>query len=297
MKVSLYVYDIEEKKIRGNNVFDVNDFERDFCDIMKDLMSKNDLERKFDFKDEKKIMYLNKYIYSENTHTMILEFISAKYANVRNVVDTDTLVQNKSKKKDVKDGDEEYTRMIIKFEGEKSREATCILQINANGVSISKIKQYLNEKIHEYHKSIDMIRYKLEIYNKVSDEFLQALSSVNRISALKLVVNTEDVEVSEFKDFSELNDIRDNIELMMKPAGRGGRIKKETVKKFYDMYKNNRSSIKKIWVNTHDMENNPLSFDTEKVKEKIRIEVNENVSGEPEEIDIINALRRYISKY
>lgn len=187
--------------------------------------------------------------------------------------------------------------MIIKFEGEKSREATCILQINANGVSISEIKQYLNEKIHEYHKSIDMIRYKLEIYNKVSDEFLQALSSVNRISALKLVVNTEDVEVSEFKDFSELNDIRDNIELMMKPAGRGGRIKKETVKKFYDMYKNNRSSIKKIWVNTHDMENNPLSFDTEKVKEKIRIEVNENVSGEPEEIDIINALRRYISKY
>lgn len=114
MKVSLYVYDIEEKKIRGNNVFDVNDFERDFCDIMKDLMSKNDLERKFDFKDEKKIMYLNKYIYSENTHTMILEFISAKYANVRNVVDTDTLVQNKSKKKDVKDGDEEYTSVLYR---------------------------------------------------------------------------------------------------------------------------------------------------------------------------------------
>lgn len=300
MKVTLYVYEMYAKKIRGKVISDVDNFEEDLICVLEMLMKKSTIERKEDMKDQKKIIYLNNYTYVEEEHILMLEFKTAKYDNVRTVVDTDTLTVKASKKKGAKDGDEETTRMIIRFSsGIEIKNATSILQGNSAGASITKIVLYLNEYIHIYHRDCrkDSVRYKIVTYNKVSNEFLKALGNAKRICGAKFIVDQEDLEVSEFKDFSGLNDIKNEVGVFLRPSKRGVGISVKTIEKIYKQYNKKDGTVKRIVVDTRDMENNPLSFDTEKIKEKIVIDVNETNGGEPEPSDVVNALRRHIIEY
>lgn len=298
MNLTLYVYVLEAKKIRGKMIEDVKNFEDDFVKAIKYNLQKNLVDRKMDLLDIEKIEYLNMMSYSKDEHTVLLEFKSAKYANVRKVVDTETMEEQRDKKKGAKDGDVETTYIMIKFD-QSAKTATAILQVNSNGVSMKKIVTYLDECIHLYHKDYkqDAVRYKIGARNHVSKDFLNALVHADRIKMVKLVVAEEEVEVSEYKEFSELNDINENVDIIMKPVKRGAGISRDTVKKLYNMYKKGDGTIKRIWVASDDESNNPLSFDTEKMREKINLEVNESITGEPETEDVKNALKRSIASY
>lgn len=299
MNVTLYVYEIMTKRVRGKIIQDVSNFENDLLRVVQNLMKIPLEDRKKDFEKDKKVLYLEDFDYDKTKRTMLFTFVSAKYNNTRSVIAVNTLKEKKDKKKGPLDGDKEYTRLIIRFDSVDGKEATGILQHNSNGVSISKIKEYFTEKIWKYHCDVkqDDVRYEVLAYNKLSREFIIALENAKRISALKVTIETEDVEVSEFKKLSELNDINDDVEIMMKPVKRGASINPKTVKNFYNIYKENPGRIKRIWVNTEDMEKNPLSFDTDKVKEKIVVKVGEEEGGQPDSRELITMLKSNLQKF
>ena len=299
MDVTFYAYYFDAKKIRGKKIEEVDNYEEDFVHVIEQLAKNAKRKRKEDFLDCKKIVYLNDYDYNSQEHILLLEFVSAKYAYVRKVVDTDTLKERPEKKKEKKDGDEETTCIAIKFsENTSNKEAKALIQSNSNGISISKIAEYLNMKIDNYHKNIkkDMIRYKVEYTNIISDDFLEALRKAQHISAVTLTVDQEDLSVSDYKDLAGKKDIRSDVEIVMKPA-RGKTITRNTVQEFFNLYDRADRKIRKISVAARYGDGSPLSFDTEKMKAKEHALIAETVTGEANIDDLKNELRSRVKLY
>lgn len=299
MKVTMYAYDIFSRRIRGKDNKDVEKFEEDVVKVIDWLYRKKLVKRSYKLeKVNQKIYLLNKEYYRES-HTLFLQFGSAQYKKVRKVVDTDTLVANPAKRKSPKDGDEETTCLVIKFNAnEASKSATCLLQVNSNGVSLTKIFEYINNEIDEYHKKIakDNVNYRVCHNNIVSNDFLKALENTKRIKSVTLAVDSTETEATEFKMFSNKNDIRKEFDIVLKPAKRGLSIKSDTVKEFFEEYRE-AGIIRRIYVSSDSVDGNPLSFDTEKMKQKEITEVNETYTGEPDVSDLKNAMIDRIRLY
>ena len=73
---------------------------------------------------------------------------------------------------------------------------------------------------------------------------------------------------------------RQDIDIVLKPAARGLAIRGNTVKEFYKMYNDKSMPIKRITVKGDRDTKDPLTFDTEKMKEKYPIDVIEESTGE-----------------
>lgn len=298
MKVTMHAYYLYERRLRIKGMKDVESLETDLVEVVSYLKSKDLIDRRYEIKNTKKIIYLNAFEYYPDKRILFLEFKSAEYAHQRNVINTDTMEKDPKKKKGKKDGDEETTCMALKFDEDGNR-GSCLTQINSSGVTLSKIIEYLNEQINEYHSNIkkDVIRYGLYSNNIVSEDFLAALEKTKRIKMVKLVVNSEDMDVSEFKDFSELNDVNDNMDIILKPAKKGMGIGTDTVKALYNLYRNPEKKIKRIWINSDELEGNPLSFDTEKMKQKEVVEVSDTITNEPKVEELKECLCRLVLLY
>ncbi len=292
MKVTMYAYDLFTRRINGKGFKNVDIFEDDIIEVLNDLLSKDLVNRRYEIKKSNKIIYLLGMEYDKDTRIALLKFGSAKYNSVRDVLNTDTMRQNPKKKKTKKDGDEEKTCMVIRFtEGEEGNWAKCLVQVNSNGVSISKIMEYINNSIIEYHekKKCDNIRYHILYSNIVSNDFLNSLEKAGRIKTVKLVMDSEEVDTTEFRDFSQKKDLRKEFDIVLKPATKGASILGNTVRDFFKDY-NSSKKIKRIYVDSDTADGNPLSFDTEKMKERVIVSVQENVvTGEPNinELNII----------
>lgn len=299
MKVTIYAYDIFTRRMRGKENKDVEKFENDFLEVVNGLCERELRQRNYKLEKVNQKIYLLEREYYEDLHTLFLKFGSAQYKKVRKVINTDTLESDPAKKKTPKDGDEEITCMIVKFsKDEKSKMAKCLVQMNSNGVSLSKILEYLNGEIAKYHKTIvkDSVNYRVCHNNIVSQDFLKALENTNRIKSVKLVVDMQEIDVSEFKMFSEKNDIKKEFDITLKPVKRGMSIGTDTVKDFFKEYRG-AGMIRRIYVNSDSLDGNPLSFDTEKMKQKESVEVSETSTGEPDVEDIKTILLNSIKLY
>lgn len=283
MNVTLYAYNLVEKRVRGKDILDVNCFEKDFIKCIEILNKQNLKSKSYKLLNKNKIIYIDRYEYLKDSHILFMVFKSAEYGLIRKVVNTETMEEQKNKKKGKKDGDEETTCVVIKFDGkEKSKEAVCLLQVNAHGVTMSKIFEYLNMKIIAIHNADnDNIKYRINHFNIISKDFLKALEKANKIKTVKLVIDSELTGNSEFKDYANDNeDISNEFEIIYKPSNKIG-IGKNTVKKFFELYGREGADIKKIRVDMNVADGNPLSFDTEKMKEKEYVTVTDTLSQEP----------------
>ena len=283
MNVTLYAYNLHEKRIREKGKTDVDFFEKDFVACVKTLNKRKPNDKKYELDNMKKVIYIDDYEYIEDQHILFVVFKSAEYGRIRKVVNTDTLEEIKSKKKGKKDGDEETTCIVIKFdEEEKSKDAVCLVQVNANGVSMTRIFEYINMEISAIHSAHnDDIKYKITHTNIVSRDFLKSLEKAGKVRAVKLVIDSELTGDSEFKDYANENeDVSNEFDIIYKPAAKGG-IGKNTVKKFFEKYANGEADIKKIRVDINEADGNPLSFDTEKMKEKEHVVVTDTLTKEP----------------
>ena len=299
MNVTLYAYNLVEKRVREKGVLDVEFFEKDFVKFIENLSKQNLKGKKYKLINKNKIIYLDRYEYLETSHILFLVFKSAEYGLIRKVVNTETMEEQKNKKKGKKDGDEETTCAVIKFDSkENSKEAVCLLQVNAHGVTLNKIFEYLNIKIVAIHNLYnDNIKYRINHFNMVSNDFLKALERADKIKTVKLVIDSELTGNSEFKDYANENeDISNEFDIIYKPSDRLG-IGKNTVKKFFEQYGREGADIKKIRVDTNAADGNPLSFDTEKMKEKEYVTVTDTLSQEPNvdelKIQMIERIKRY----
>ena len=126
---------------------------------------------------------------------------------------------------------------------------------------------------------------------------MKALEKAQKIRAVKLVIDSDATGDSEFKDYAcENEDISNEFDIVYKPSTKGG-IGKNTVKKFFKDYEKEGANIKKIRVDINEADGNPLSFDTEKMKEKEYVVVTDTLTQEPRidelKVQMLDKIRNY----
>ena len=280
MNVIVYANYFDAKKIGGNKTDDLEYYEEDLIEVLDWIIKKKAEKRKKDMELIHKIMYLSSYSYDSKKHIVYLEFVSVRYRDVKKVIDTKTLSECKDKEKEPGQGDEEITCLVVKFSSKNKYDynAKCYVQNNQNGIALNRICDYLNEKIEKYHKTEkkDNILYKIVTQNIVSSDFLKSLEHTKRIKSVRLTMSQEDLDSSSTKRFSGNSDLNNNVDIVYKPAKKGKSILKDTVKEFFDMYNDTSKKVRKIYVDSKDLDNNPLTFDTEKMKEKKVLDISED---------------------
>lgn len=285
MQRTIYAYDLEIKPQRGSkvNVLEPDEYINDFTEIVKKITSEEIKDKVQNFEKDHKILYIDHA--KKKQKILEIEFISAKYGTVRTVMNTETLVE-RGKLKTKPDGDKEKTHILIKF-GEDNR-AVALYEYNKDGISFPKIVDYLNDFIKKFHtENGDMIFYRLSAAHIVSRDFIKSLKKMKKIKAVTLTVDQEDIGVSDTKYLAGRNDLSSDVDIVLKPASRGASIRGNTVKEFYRMYNNQEMPIKRITVKGDRETKDPLTFDTEKMKEKYPIDVKEDIStGEVDTMDI-----------
>lgn len=295
MNRTLIPLDLTTMKVRMRQNEPLEDFESDLVAVCEYTTNLEKKLRKKDFEKAKKIVYLDYQEYDKENNILYLRFKSARYAKSREVIDTETLSSRGILKK-LKDGDEEKTHVVIKFDRDDN--AVCIFEKNSDGIGVGQLFEYLNDRIIKYHSvQGDNIYYSIVFANIVSKEFLEALDNVKRIKGVTLTVNQQDLSVSETKSFAGKGDLSEDVDLYFKPAAKGKSITSDTVKEFYKLYNNRNRKVKRITVKADDKQESAISFDTEKIKEKVRVEVEETVTGEVRESSIKSKMVELVQKY
>lgn len=294
MKRTLYYYYLSGEKKPAKKYKMPENLKNDIKDSAELILEKPKNDRKKDVKSKKKIIYLADIKNLEDENTIILEFISAKYARIRTVIDTNTLKEQELKKKGRDDGDEESVSIGIKFL--ENNEAICVYEYNRDAAGFQLLIQYLQEEILKIHKDKnDGIGYKLKTEQKVSKDFLAALKKTEKITAVKITVDSEDATASEIKEISGRSDLSEDVEIIYKPSGKN--ILTNTVKKFFEIYNDSQRKIKKVYVESKGENGNPLHFDTEEMREKEILDVEETYSGEVDKGDLYDQMIRCLLNF
>lgn len=287
MDKTLYEYDLKIKQLNENVSEMPQNIEKDIIAAIEFTSKKTALERREDYSDESKILYLDCYKYDFDARLLKICFKSAKYNARRHVIDTQT-IKERGVLKNKLDGDTEKNHLAIKFYDDKS--PICLFEKNYFGIGFAKIIHYINKCIKYYHKNLkDKIRYKIVYNNVVSTDFLKALEQLHRIKMVTLTVDREDLRVSDTKQLSGRADICEDVDIVLKPSGEG--IFQNTVKDFYNLYNNPNRRVKKVTVNGDSNEHDkPIRFDTEQMKEKIIVNVSSDIiTGEVKTNSIFEA--------
>ena len=266
MQRTIYAYELKFEKWKNDRFLAPGSYFNDVVECLK-VASRYDLSAKTkDFRSDHKVVYLDSVAYDEENKTVELVFISARYGVVRQVINTETY-ENRGVLKEKPDGDLEKTHVLLKYEGPAN--VVALYEYNKDGIGFAKIITYITECIKYYHDAHDdAIRYSISSKNIVSRDFLDALEKLRRIKAVTLTVDQEDIEVSEFKALAGRRDISEDVDIVLKPAGKGQSIFGNTVRDFYEKYNDRSMPIKRITVEGDRDTNDPLVFDTEKMKEK-----------------------------
>ncbi len=234
---------------------------------------------------------MDSFEYQEERHIINLKMKSAKYNSRRNVIDTETMA-SKGILKNENDGDEETNHLGLKFVDEEN--ILVLYENNSNGIGFAKIVLYWEFFIKKYHKRMGLGgTYGMQYKNVVSKDFLAALEKAGRIKAVTLTVDQNNLAVSEIKALSGRNDLNPDVDIIVKPAGRGKSIWGNTVKELFNMYNDKDRKIKRILVDADTPSKEPLVFDTEKMKEKIVVDVDETIT---DEVDTDSIYSRFLSE-
>ena len=156
MQRTLYAYKIEPIAISEKNRMVVENIEEDICYIVKELCEKDLLERKRDFRTDKKVLYLDSFQYDSKMHIINLKFISLKYDSRRRVVDTQTL-SDKGILKGRDDGDEEKNHVCLKFVD--NNEIVALYEYNSLGIGFRRIIDYFQHYLRLYLKSMEKVLF------------------------------------------------------------------------------------------------------------------------------------------
>ncbi|EXG84104.1 hypothetical protein K413DRAFT_0816 [Clostridium sp. ASBs410] len=295
MQKMIYAYDVEFKSSRGKGVKTPSVFLDDLADVMEKVCKYKKGRKTEDFLADKKIMYIDNVSYDTKQKVLELVFISARYGLVRSVMNTKTFF-NRGPLKSRPDGDLEKTHVTLKLL--EDNRALGLVESNRDGVGWGKIIYYINLFVDSYHKSKkDMYYYTVKYKNMVSEDFLKSLEMLDRIKVVTLTMDQEDIGVSDTKAFAGINDISDDVDIVLKPTGRGKSIRGNTVKDFYKKYNDKSLKIKRITVEGDRETKDPLVFDTERMKQKYPVEVLEESNGEAVSFDIFREMRTLCRYY
>lgn len=211
----------------------------------------------------------------ENNRVRRVKMNYIKFNKNSNVVDANSL--ELKYKKDKNEGDEEYQHYVIKT-FENSNRAAMVIEKISGAITIGMLRKHMNlyyknwvkEKYKEESQK-DTKKYLLEFEIKLkivpSPDLIKELESLDKISLIKLTADKENVKVDEEINFSGENFIREDVELIYKPA-KNFPIPTNKAKKYLEIFEGKNSKktkIKRIVINGRK-NGNPISIDTEQMK-------------------------------
>jgi len=103
------------------------------------------------------------------------------------------------------------------------------------------------------------------------------------------------VKVSELKDFSGKNDLSQDVDIVLRRNSPKIGIFHQTVKEFYELYNDKNKKIKRITVKGENDEEIQTIFNTERMKEKVIVEVSTEIgTGEVDSKEIMRILKNEV---
>lgn len=244
-KISTYFYYLtisKEMDIQNNSKDYIEQIKESFSNLLKYVLSKELINRKYNITYSEKITWLDSYEDLKDGNYNLI-FKSAKYNHVRNEIDTETMKKH-GRRKNPQDGDEEKTHLCIRFlKGNDS--FLTMHESNRYGLTLKNIVEYLNEQFKIYKDNLQKKDNYVIKYELMPDEdFLSAIKKLKTMSLLKLTVS-KDYFKDEFMRFAERSDISDEIEISIKPPRGIKKFPENLIKEYYDASQD-KSKIKKV---------------------------------------------------
>lgn len=232
----------KEMDIQNNSKDYIEQIKESFFNLLKYVLSKELINRKYNITDSEKITWLDSYEDLKDGNYNLI-FKSAKYNHVRNEIDTETMTKH-GRRKNPQDGDEEKTHLCIRFfKGNDS--FLTIHESNRYGLTLKNIVEYLNEQFKIYKDNLQKKDNYVIKYESMADEdFISVAKKLKTMSLLKLTVS-KDYFKDEFMRFAERSDISDEIEISIKPPRGIKKFPENLIKEYYDASQD-KSKIKKV---------------------------------------------------
>ena len=293
--VPIYFYYLAISKQKDNSddsVYEIKQIIEAFSKLLAYIAAKNLTERRKDITSSEKVVWLDSYTDLKDGNYNII-FKSAKYNHVRNEIDTETMQELGTRKRQ-QDGDEEKTHLCIRLAKGQNR-FLAVHESNHYGISINCIVDYLNTQFVRYNEDTDdKYHYTLSHEIMPGDDFLDSLKKARTTSALKLTVSKEDIR-DDFMQFANRNDIDDEVEIWLKRPKGAKKFPDNLIKAYYnDMQSNNR--IKKISVRGTNAAGQ-FEIDTDLMKMKHYLSVKaESVTNEVNSEDFFTKAQGFIDE-
>ncbi|WP_122641504.1 hypothetical protein [Luxibacter massiliensis] len=293
--VPIYFYYLaisKQKDSSDDSVYEIKQIIEAFSKLLAYIAAKNLTKRRKDITSSEKVVWLDSYTDLKDGNYNII-FKSAKYNHVRNEIDTETMQELGTRKRQ-QDGDEEKTHLCIRLAKGQNR-FLAVHESNHYGISINCIVDYLNTQFARYNEDTDdKYHYTLSHEIMPGDDFLDSLKKARTTSALKLTVSKEDIR-DDFMQFANRNDIDDEVEIWLKRPKGAKKFPDNLIKAYYDdMQSNNR--IKKISVRGTNAAGQ-FEIDTDLMKMKHYLSVKaESVTNEVNSEDFFTKAQGFIDE-
>lgn len=293
--VPIYFYYLaisKQKDSSDDSVYDIKQIIDAFSKLLAYIAAKSLTNRRKNITSSEKVVWLDSYTDLKDGNYNVI-FKSAKYNHVRNEIDTETMQELGTRKRQ-QDGDEEKTHLCVRLAKGQNR-FLAVHESNHYGISINCIVDYLNTQFVRYNEDTDdKYHYTLSHEIMPGDDFLDSLKKARTTSALKLTVSKEDIR-DDFMQFANRNDIDDGVEIWLKRPKGAKKFPDNLIKAYYDdMQSNNR--IKKISVRGTNAAGQ-FEIDTDLMKMKHYLSVNaESVTNEVNSEDFFTKAQGFIDE-
>ncbi len=222
-------------------------------------------------------------------------FKSAKYNHVRNEIDTETMTELGTRKRQ-QDGDEEKTHLCIRYNAGEYR-FLAVYESNHYGITLNCIVDYLNTQFISYNEDTDD-KYHHSISYEImpGEDFLSSIKKAKTMSVLKLVVSKEDIK-DDFMMFAGRNDIADEVEICLKRPKGAKRFPDNLIQAYFNNSQNNATGkIKKITIKGTNA-SGQFEVDTELMKMKHYLSVvAEAITNEVNSSDFFGKAQEFIEE-
>lgn len=257
-------------------------------EALQDLLKQTVKERKTDYKGEKRVVWIDtakfdsKYKKNDpkklDSWSADIVMKSAKYDQIRSVIDTDTMLENIDKRKSEKDGDEEKTHFCLRYY--KNRDfVLCVEEFNYYGIRIGKLVSYLNERIENYREKLSgNYSYSFQSEIMPCNAFLEELRKMKSINLVTLGVARKSI-TNQFMEYANRGDVCDTVDIVLKPDKQTKQerkyVRKSTVKAYFDGMQKNSDITRITAVGRNQNGNFTLDTESMKTKQSIKVKVTE----------------------
>ncbi len=266
--VPIYFYYLTISKQKGSkdeSIYDISKVIDSLSNMFTYVIGKNLTERKKDNKASEKVIWLDS-VKDLKGGNYDLIFKSAKYNHVRNEIDTETMKELGTRKRQ-QDGDEEKTHLCIRHSGNEMRFLT-VHESNHYGITLNGIVEYLNEQFIKYNEDCkDEFHYIISYDIMPGEDFLSSIKKARTMSALKLIVSKDDIK-DDFMGFAGRTDIDDEVEICIKRPKGAKKYPDNLIQAYFrENQKKQNSKIKRITIKGTN-EAGKFEIDTDLMKMK-----------------------------